>query len=249
MNLSNLMPMALRCAAVAALLTFLSGCATGPNANPADPLEPMNRVIFTFNDNLDRTIIRPVAIAYDTITPTPVQTGVRNFFGNLSDVVSIFNNLLQFKPQETVETFMRVSVNTVFGFGGLLDIGTEMGLPKNPQNFGQTLGVWGFGAGPYLVVPLLGPSSVRSAVGRLLEAQVDILNNAKHVPTRNTVTVFRIVDKRAELLGITDALDAAALDRYSFSRELYLQRRANSIGTDPKENEERFDLPEPAAKK
>lgn len=241
--------MALRCAAVAALLTFLSGCATGPNANPADPLEPLNRVVFTFNDNLDRTIIRPVAIAYDTITPTPVQTGVRNFFGNLSDVVSIFNNLLQFKPQETVETFMRVSVNTVFGFGGVLDIGTEMGLSKNPQNFGQTLGVWGFGAGPYLVVPLLGPSSVRSTVGRLLEAKVDILNNAKHVPTRNSVTVFRIVDKRAELLGITDALDAAALDRYSFSRELYLQRRANSISTGPKEKEERFDLPEPAAKK
>ena len=171
MSLSTTISMALRCAAVAALLTFLGGCATGPNANPADPLEPLNRVVFTFNDNLDRTIIRPVAIAYDTITPTPVQTGVRNFFGNLSDVVSIFNNLLQFKPQETVETFMRVSVNTVFGFGGLLDIGTEMGLSKNPQNFGQTLGVWGFGAGPYLVVPLLGPSSVRSTVGRLLEAR------------------------------------------------------------------------------
>jgi len=248
MNFYTTTPMALRCASVAVLLSLLNGCATGPNANSADPMEPLNRAVFAFNDNLDRTIIRPVAIAYDTITPAPVQTGVRNFFGNLGDVVSIFNNLLQFKPRETVETFMRVSVNTVLGFGGFLDIGTEIGLSKNPQDFGQTLGVWGFGAGPYLVVPLFGPSSVRDTVGRLVEAPVDPLNNAKHIPTRNSVTLFRIVDKRAELLDITDALDAAALDRYSFSRDLYLQRRASSIGKVPAVKEERFDLPAPPAK-
>ena len=245
----NLVPLALRCAAFAIFFGLLQGCATGPNANSADPIEPLNRAVFNFNEGLDRTIIRPVAIAYDKVTPAPIQTGIRNFFGNLGDVVSIFNNALQFKAQDAVETLTRVGINTFFGFGGVLDIASEMQLSKNSQDFGQTLGVWGLQAGPYLVVPLLGPSSVRDIAGRLIEAPVDVLNNAKHVPTRNSITLFRLVDKRASLLEITDALEAAALDRYSFSRDLYLQRRANSITSSSREKEERFDLPEAPAKK
>ena len=231
---------------VTVLLT--QGCATGPNANPADPMEPLNRAVFNFNDGVDRAILQPVASAYDQVTPSPVKTGVRNFFGNIADVWSVVNNLLQFKLKESLETFMRVSVNSTFGFGGVLDIGTEMGLPKNRQDFGQTLGVWGFDAGPYVVLPLFGPSSVRDTVGTVVGGSVDLVNNLSNVPTRNSLATLRVVDKRAEVLGATNILDQAALDKYSFTRDLYLQRRANAIGKDSAIKEERFDLPAPSAK-
>ena len=224
------------------------GCATGPNANPADPLEPLNRVVFGINDGLDRALIKPVATVYDKAVPSIVQTGVENFFGNISDVWSVANNLLQFKPKETIETFMRVSVNTVFGWGGLLDLGSPLGLAKNKQDFGQTLGVWGFNAGPYVVLPVFGPSSVRDTFGTLVDGQADLVNNLRNVPTRNSLTALRILDKRAELLGTTNALDEAALDRYTFSRDVYLRRRASSIGKEAPVKEERFDLPAPTAK-
>ena len=226
----------------------MQGCATGPNANPADPMEPLNRAVFNFNDGVDRAILQPVASAYDQVTPSPVKTGVRNFFGNIADVWSVVNNLLQFKLKESLETFMRVSVNSTFGFGGVLDIGTEMGLPKNRQDFGQTLGVWGFDAGPYVVLPLLGPSSVRDAVGTVVDGSVDLVNNLPNVPTRNSLTALRVVDRRASLLGATNILDQAALDKYTFTRDLYLQRRVTSIGKDAAVKEERFDLPAPSAK-
>jgi len=234
--------------ALGLVLMFAQGCATGPNANSADPLEPLNRAVFNFNDGLDRTVLRPVATAYDQVTPSPVKTGVRNFFGNISDVWSVVNNLLQFKIQESLETFMRVGVNSTFGFGGLLDIGTEMRLPKNKQDFGQTLGVWGFNAGPYVVLPLFGPSSVRDTVGTVVDGRVDLVNNLNNVPTRNSLAVLRVVDKRAELLDATNFIDEAALDKYSFTRDLYLQRRASSIGKVTAVKEERFDLPAPPAK-
>ncbi len=224
------------------------GCATGPNANPADPMEPLNRVVFGINDGLDRALIKPVATVYDKAVPSIVQTGVENFFGNISDVWSVANNFLQFKPKETIETFMRVSVNTVFGWGGLLDLGSPLGLAKNKQDFGQTLGVWGFNAGPYVVLPVFGPSSVRDTFGTLVDGQTDLVNNLRNVPTRNSLTALRILDKRAELLGTTNALDEAALDRYTFSRDVYLKRRASSIGKEAPVKEERFDLPAPTAK-
>ena len=231
---------------VTVLLT--QGCATGPNANPADPMEPLNRAVFNFNDGVDRAILQPVATAYDQAIPSPVRTGVRNFFGNISDVWSVANNLLQFKLKESLETFMRVSVNSTFGFGGVLDIGTEIGLPKNRQDFGQTLGVWGFDAGPYVVLPLLGPSSVRDTVGTVVDGSVDLVNNLSNVPTRNSLTALRGVDNRAQLLDATNILDQAALDKYTITRDLYLQRRVTSIGKDTAVKEERFDLPAPPAK-
>ena len=229
-------------------LLLLQGCATGPNANPVDPLEPLNRAVFNFNDGVDRTILQPVAAAYDQVTPSPIKTGVRNFFGNISDVWSVVNNLLQFKIQESLETLTRVGVNTTFGFAGLLDIGTEMRLQKNSQDFGQTLGVWGFGAGPYVVLPLLGPSSVRDTVGTVVDGSTDLVNNSSNVAARNALATLRVVDGRAQVLGASNMLDQAALDKYSFTRDLYLQRRANSIGKDNAVKEERFDLPAPPAK-
>ncbi|MBC7649686.1 MAG: VacJ family lipoprotein, partial [Vitreoscilla sp.] len=167
-------------------------------------------------------------------------------------VWSVVNNALQFKPRQTLETGMRVAVNTVFGLAGVLDIATEMRLPRNKQDFGQTLGYWGIASGPYVVLPFFGPSSVRDTVGTMVDANVDLVNNLKNVPTRNSLIGLRVVDKRSEFLGATDVLDQAALDKYSFTRDLYLQRRASSIGRDlpqidapPKE--ERYDLPAPAA--
>ena len=239
----------LLCVALLGLTVLMTpGCATGPNANPADPMEPLNRAVFGINDGLDRALIKPVATVYDKAVPTIVQTGIENFFGNISDVWSIANNALQFKPKETIETFMRVSVNTVFGLGGLLDLGTELRLARNKQDFGQTLGVWGFNAGPYVVLPIFGPSSVRDTFGTVVDSQVDLVNNLRNVPTRNSLTALRILDKRAELLGTTNAMDEAALDRYTFTRDVYLRRRASSIGTEAVVKEERFDLPAPTAK-
>lgn len=230
------------------VIVLTQGCATGPNANTADPIEPLNRAVFNFNDGVDRAILRPVATAYDQVTPSPVKTGVRNFFGNLSDVWSVVNNLLQFKLKESLETFMRVSVNSTFGFAGVLDIGTEMRLSKNKQDFGQTLGVWGFDTGPYVVLPLFGPSSVRDTVGRVVDGSVDLVSNLPNVPTRNSLLGLRVVDKRAEVLGATSILDQAALDKYTFTRDLYLQRRAVSTDNDAAVKEERFDLPALPAK-
>ena len=248
MNLFNLTKKRLSMLALGLVVVFAQGCATGPNANPSDPMEPLNRAVFNFNDGVDRAILRPVATAYDQVTPSPVKTGVRNFFGNLSDVWSVVNNLLQFKLKESLETFMRVSVNSTFGFAGVLDIGTEMRLQKNSQDFGQTLGVWGFDTGPYVVLPLFGPSSVRDTFGRVVDGSVDLVSNLPNVPTRNSLIGLRVVDKRAELLNVTSILDQAALDKYSFTRDLYLQRRAASTGNDAAVKEERFDLPAPPAK-
>lgn len=251
-NLSNLLMAPMKNSLYVAVLGFMvlmtQGCATGPNANPADPMEPLNRAVFGINDGLDRALIKPVATVYDKAVPAIVQTGISNFFGNISDVWSVANNALQFKPKETIETFMRVSINTLFGWGGLLDLGSQIGLEKNKQDFGQTLGVWGFNAGPYVVLPIFGPSSVRDSVGTLVDSNVDLVNNLRNVPTRNSLTAVRILDRRAELLGTTNALDEAALDRYTFSRDVYLRRRASSIGKEPVAKEERFDLPAPAAK-
>ena len=233
---------------VAVVVMAIQGCATGPNANPADPLEPLNRAVFNFNDGVDRAILQPVATAYDQVTPPPVKTGVRNFFGNITDVWSVANNLLQFKLKESLETFMRVSVNSTFGFAGVIDIATEMRLSKNKQDFGQTLGVWGFDTGPYVVLPLFGPSSVRDTIGRVVDGSADLVNNVHNVPARNSLAALRVVDKRAEVLDATNILDQAALDKYSFTRDLYLQRRAGSEDKDAGAKEERFDLPAPPAK-
>lgn len=235
-----------RAALAASALLVLQGCATGPNANPADPLEPFNRTVFNFNDSVDRAVLKPVATVYRDITPSPVRTGVSNFFGNISDVWSLVNNVLQLKPQESVETLMRVSVNTFLGFAGVLDIATEMRLQRHREDFGQTLGYWGIASGPYVVLPLLGPSTVRDAVGSVVDTEGDLVRQLDNVPLRNSLYTLRLVDLRASFLGADDLLGEVALDKYSFTRDAYLQRRRSQIGRDAAEPEERFDLPEAA---
>lgn len=230
------------------VIILMQGCATGPSVNPADPMEPLNRAVFGFNEGVDRVLIRPVAIIYDQAVPALVRKGVGNFFGNISDVWSVANNLLQFKPKEAAETFMRVSFNTVFGFAGIVDIASELRLPKNRQDFGQTLGVWGVNSGPYVVLPILGPSSVRDSVGTVIDLNVDPIGNLRDVPLRNSLQATRIVERRAELLETTNALDQAALDKYTFTRDIYLKRRATAVNNQVEVKEERFDLPAQTAK-
>ncbi|MDI1237868.1 MAG: VacJ family lipoprotein [Polaromonas sp.] len=226
------------------VLALLQGCALGPN--PRDPFEPFNRSVTRFNDGLDEAIVKPVAQAYQNTIPSPVRTGVNNFFGNLSDVWSFVNNVLQAKPQAAVDSFMRVSVNTLIGLGGVLDWATPMGIERHSEDFGKTLGHWGMATGPYLVLPVLGPSTVRDAAARVVDAQGDLVLQIDNVPVRNSLYVLRAVDLRASLLRAGEVLDQAALDKYSFTRDAYLQRRGVVIDSNG-DTEERYDLPETPA--
>lgn len=246
MTIKNTMRRIFTAAAFGLALAVVQGCATGPNANPEDPLEPFNRTVFNFNDGVDRAILKPVATAYRDVTPSPVRTGVTNFFGNISDVWSLVNNVLQFKPKESVETLMRVSFNTIFGFAGVLDIATEMRLEKHQEDFGQTLGYWGIGPGPYVVLPLLGPSNVRDTVGAAVDLETDLVSRTDRVPVRNSLSVLRVINTRAKYLSAGDLLEQAALDKYSFTRDLYMQRRESLVRDNAPEDEERYDLPEKA---
>lgn len=222
-----------------------TGCATGPGANPKDPLEPMNRSIARFNDSLDENVLKPVATGYRDATPDLVQKGVRNVFNNLSDVWSTVNSGLQLKGRDTAESFMRVVVNTVFGVYGIFDVATEIKLQRHTEDFGQTLGYWGVPSGPYLVLPLLGPSTLRDTAGLPVDTSADVVRNLDHIPTRNSALSLRIVEKRADLLKTTGMLEQAALDKYSFTRDSYLQyRRAQIYDGNPPEEE---DLPDPSA--
>ncbi len=223
----------------------LTGCATGPNANPKDPLEPMNRSISRFNDSLDENVLKPVATGYRDVTPDLVQKGVRNVFNNLSDAWSTVNNGLQLKGRDTAESFMRVVVNTVFGVYGIFDVATEIKLQRHTEDFGQTLGYWGVPSGPYLVLPVLGPSTLRDTAGLPVDTSADVVRHLDHIPTRNSAMGLRIVEKRADLLKATNMLEEAALDKYSFTRDSYLQYRRSQIydGNPPEED----DLPDPSA--
>jgi phospholipid-binding lipoprotein MlaA len=205
------------------------GCATGPDANPQDPLEPFNRGVYRLNDALDTAVLKPMATAYQSVTPSPVQTGVNNFFGNLGDLWSAANAAMQLRPRAAGENLMRFSVNSVLGLAGVLDIATEAGIPRTRTDFGQTLGRWGTPAGPYLVLPILGPSSVRDGTGVLVDLSVDPVSNLNDVSARNSLTALRVVDTRAGLLRATTLLEEAALDPYSLTRDLYLNRRQGQI--------------------
>jgi phospholipid-binding lipoprotein MlaA len=218
----------LRCVA-AVMVVGLTACATGPDAHPQDPLEPWNRGVYRFNDVLDTNLVKPVAETYQEVTPDPVRKGVSNFFGNIRDVWSSVNAALQLRPQEAVENLFRVGVNTTLGLGGVLDVATEMGIPRTRMDFGQTLGRWGVPSGPYLVLPLLGPSSVRDATGTGIQFRLNEYTNFDDDHVQNSLTALEIVNTRAGLLRAGGLLDEAAIDKYSFVRDFYLQRRQNQI--------------------
>ena len=226
-----------RMALIGPLIVSVVGCATGPQANARDPLEPFNRGVFAFNDAADRAVFKPAATLYRDLTPALVRAGVTNFFGNLEDVWSFVNSLFQAKGQAAASNLMRVGVNTLIGLGGILDPASEMRIERQREDFGQTLGRWGVPAGPYLVLPLLGPSTLRDTFAMPVDFKGDIVGNLSHVPTRNKFKVLDLLDTRTGLLSVSSALDEVALDKYSFTRDAFLQSRANSVydGNPPEE--------------
>jgi phospholipid-binding lipoprotein MlaA len=211
------------------LVAGLSGCATTGPGSPADPLEGFNRAMFQFNDGVDTVALKPAATVYKTVLPSFVQTGVGNFFGNLADVWTCANNLLQGKLENSLTDMMRVAVNSTLGLGGLLDIGSEAGLPKHKEDFGQTLGKWGVGPGPYVVLPMFGPSTLRDSAALPVDLVGDPWSYAEPARTFNIGSVVRVVDLRAAALEAGDLVEDAALDRYVFIRDAYLQRRESKV--------------------
>jgi len=235
-----------RCAALLCMVLLFTGCASAPPnyiAHPADPFEQYNRSMTKFNDGVDNAVMKPVATAWKTVTPQPVRTGVGNFFGNLGDAWSFINNLLQFRGRAAFDSLVRFGTNSTLGLGGMLDIASAAGIERHKQDFGQTLGRWGVPTGPYLVLPLLGPSTVRDTVALPVDSLADALRTVKPVRARNGLYVLRAVNQRAQLLGATSVLDAAALDPYSFTRDVYLGLR-NPAATHDGEGADEGWLPE-----
>lgn len=216
------------------LAAGLAGCASVPDgkqADPRDPLEGFNRSMYTFNDTVDRAVLKPVAQGYVNVVPSPVRSCVRNMFHNVGDVMSAINSFLQNRAPDGINTTFRVLFNTTMGVFGCFDLATQNGLPRNKADFGQTMGVWGVGSGPYLVLPFLGPSTVRDAGGTAVDFFADpvAVSNIDNVPLRNSIYGLRIVNARANLLEVGNLLDQVALDPYTFTRDAYLQRRASLI--------------------
>ena len=209
---------------------LLAGCASQANK---DPLEGVNRGIYKFNDVTDKAIFKPVAKGYKAIAPTPVRTGINNFFNNLRTVTSILNNLLQFKLADAFSETGRFVINTTFGIAGFIDVAGMDKIPVNKEDFGQTLGYWGVGNGAYLVLPFLGPSTVRDTTGLVFDtATTDAIHythNIGEIRMHNQLRTAQFIDKRTELLDATDLVDEASLDPYAFMRDAYLQHRTNAI--------------------
>lgn len=208
------------------MVLLLQGCAVrSPYEDANDPLEPVNRAIYTFNDTFDRYLLRPVAERYQEYVPAVARTGVRNFFANLDEPVTIVNQVLQGKPGHAAGDTMRFGFNTIFGVLGLMDVATGWGLDKHDEDFGQTFGVWGFGEGWYLVLPLLGPSTVRDAAGLPLQFRMSFVSRETEGYARVGYYTLLFVSKRADLLSASQVLDTGALDEYLQVRAAYRQKR------------------------
>lgn len=215
---------------LAAMLGLLGGCATVKTQLTArDPWEPVNRGVSEFNDSVDAVLLKPVSRLYKDHVPPLLRTGVANVFGNLSDAWSAVNNLLQFKLQNAEESLARFHINTMFGLFGIFDVASELNIDRHTEDFGQTLGHWGVPAGPYMVLPLLGPSTLRDTAALPVDRRLDLVQRIESTSGRNMALALRVVDKRANLLRVTDVVEEAALDRYSFVRDSYLQRRRAQI--------------------
>jgi phospholipid-binding lipoprotein MlaA len=209
---------------------LLTGCGTidlSTYTQQKDPFETINRGVYKFNDTLDRAVIKPVAKGYSEVMPSPVKTMVNNFFSNLDDVVVTANDLLQLKFKQAASDGARVVFNSTFGLLGLINITDR--LEKHNEDFGQTLGYWGVPSGPYLMLPILGPSSIRDGTGRYADGFVSVIANTKHVPTRNSAWAVEGLNTRVGLLEQEKVLDDAVIDRYSFIRDAYLMHRQSLV--------------------
>jgi len=213
---------------------LFTGCASTPNSNPKDPFEPLNRSIYKFNDAVDKAVIKPVAQGYKAVLPKVVRIALNNFFSNLDDVGVTVNDILQLKLRQAASDGIRVLFNTTFGIGGLINVTDR--LEKHNEDFGQTLGYWGIGSGPYIMLPFFGPSSVRDSVGLYCDGLTDVIINTRDIPTRDIAYVVSKVNLRASLLENEKVLDDVS-DRYAFIRDFYLARRQSLVydGNPPRE--------------
>ena len=206
------------------------GCANNPQRHPEDPWEPFNRQMFAFNEGLDKAVAKPAATAYQSVTPYPVRLHITNFFNNLQDGWTMVNNALQLRPEAFLQSAFRFGFNTLWGMGGFVNIADDMGFTRDPQDFGKTLGRWGVSPGPYIVLPVLGPSTLRDSAGLAVDVHYDLINHeVEHIPSRNSLYALELVDKRANLLAAGSILDGASLDKYAFSRNAYMQKRRSDI--------------------
>jgi phospholipid-binding lipoprotein MlaA len=221
-------------ALVVAAAGLLGGCAT--SGNPKDPIEGFNRAMFGFNEGLDKVIIKPVATGYEAVLPDPIQTGVANFFSNIADLMIGVNNLLQGKPAQAASDAGRVLVNTTMGFLGIIDVASSMGMEKHEEDVGQTFGRWGMSDGAYVVLPFFGSRTARDTIGLAFDVYTDPVAHVDHIPTRNVLLTTRLISDRAEFLKADKVIEEAALDKYSYVRDAYLQRRRSLIhdGNPPK---------------
>jgi phospholipid-binding lipoprotein MlaA len=210
-----------------AVCIFVLGCAS--TGNPRDPFEPINRGIYKFNDTVDGLLIKPAATLYRDLLPELVRTGISNFFSNINDVIVALNNLMQGKVEAAINDAGRVLVNTTLGVLGVMDPATKLGVEKNNEDFGQTLGFWGLGDGPYIVLPFLGPSNLRDTVGWVGDTYTWPVTYLEPNSHRNALIGLRFVGARADLLEASKILETAALDPYEFVRDAYLQRRRNLV--------------------
>lgn len=209
---------------------LLSGCASQANK---DPLEGINRGIYKFNDVTDKALFKPVAKGYKAIAPTPVRIGINNFFNNLRSVTNILNNLLQFKLANAFSETGRFVINSTFGLAGFIDVAGMDNVPAYKEDFGQTLGHWGVGNGAYIVLPFLGPSTLRDTTGLVFDTMstdpINYTHNIGEIRLHNQLRAAQFIDKRTEMLDATDLVDEASLDPYAFMRDAYLQHRANAV--------------------
>jgi len=222
----------------ATALALLAGCAATPSK--VDPLEPMNRALYKVHDVLDTNIVKPVAEGYATVVPQFMRTGFANVFNNIDDLFSAVNGLLQGKPEKAGNDLGRVLINTFFGMGGLIDIASDAGIERGNEDFGQTFAVWGIPQGPYLFIPLFGPTTVRDGAGVIVRIAVGPVGYINDVALRNSIYGVGYVDLRSQVLESGSIVDTAALDRYIFIRNAYLQRRRYLIydGKPPPEPED-----------
>ncbi len=215
------------------IASVLVGCASipaGVQPSPQDPWESFNRSVFEFNEGLDAYLLKPVVAGYRFVLPEFVREGIYNFFSNYSDIYTALQNMLQGKPDFAFNDLMRVVVNTTFGLGGLIDMATPGGLEKHKEDWGQTFVVWGVPAGPYVVLPFFGPSNVRDTFGTVADLESDYLFRLlPDVALRNSLTALRVVNARNTYYEAGDLLDGAAIDKYSFMRDAYIQRRQYQI--------------------
>lgn len=204
---------------------LLQACATVKSPDPRDPIESFNRSMFGFNDAVDKAVLKPVATVYQKATPSLVRKGVGNFFNNLEDVWSTFNNAIAFKGSATGSSFGRVMVNSTLGIGGVIDIASDLNIERYPADFGLTLGRWGVSPGPYVVLPVLGSFTLREVFALPVDQQGSLVVHVPDLPTRYGLTVLNLVDVRAQFLKAGEVVEGAALDKYSFTRDAYFQRQ------------------------